>query len=373
MKALVEAGEGDVAEVGQEPLDQLVGEFAEELLARLRRVIAKASPLGLARKQPAGKQATDEREHGGAGEGHDQKVTLRRKLVLSPWPRGSSARMHAMKARRWEVTEEEWARVVRARDQPMSSRAAAGLLARRPSLIREVARDLVENAKRGMWGSSALVWALDSERVRQEVPDAARGIGFTDEAPFLSVLLPLVDSSARVLDVGGGDGRLSRHVAPLAREVVVSDVAPTMVKEAAENLAGTGNVSTHLSNGYTLQPLANASFDLVFAQGVLPYLDINQGLALLDEMRRVTKPDGRIVVNTFTIDRPEWAAAQLEGVRMSAARRRFTAGLFRAYTETQLEAMVRTVGFEVESTTYGDDPAKRRLPFIVIGGPRSES
>jgi 2-polyprenyl-3-methyl-5-hydroxy-6-metoxy-1,4-benzoquinol methylase len=50
-------------------------------------------------------------------------------------------------------------------------------------------------------------------------------------------LLPLVSADARVLDVGGGDGRLSRHVAPVAREVVVSDVSATMVREAGENLA----------------------------------------------------------------------------------------------------------------------------------------
>jgi len=271
--------------------------------------------------------------------------------------------------RRWEVSKEEWERIARVRALPISPRVVARLLARRPGLIREVARDLLANAKQGMWGSSALVWVLDSERVRREVPDAARGIGFTDERPFLSVLLPLVEGSSRVLDVGGGDGRLSRHVAPRAGEVVVSDVAPTMIKEAAENLAGLGKVSTHLSNGFTLEPLADRSFDLVFAQGVLSYLDVNQGLALLDEMRRVTTPEGRIVVNAFTTDRPEWAAEQLEGVRMSARRGRFTGGLFRAYCEQQLEVMVRTVGFEIETTTYAADTAGSRLPYIVVGGP----
>ena len=87
-----------------------------------------------------------------------------------------------------------------------------------------------------------------------------------------------------LLDVGAGDGRLSRHVAPLAREVVVSDVSPTMVREAGENLESHSNVTTHLARGVTLDPLPAASFDVVFAQGVLSYLEVNQGLALLDEM-----------------------------------------------------------------------------------------
>jgi ubiquinone/menaquinone biosynthesis C-methylase UbiE len=278
----------------------------------------------------------------------------------------------ASMTRRWELTDEEWDRVNHIRAQPISSRAALKLLVRRPSLIREVTRDLIVNAKQGMWSSSALVWTLDSERVRQAVPDAARGVGFTDEKPFLSVLLPLVEDRARVLDVGGGDGRLSRHVAPVVEEIVVSDVAPTMLHEAAENLAAYPRASTHLSNGLTLEPLADKSFDLAFAQGVLPYLDVNQGLALLDEMRRVVKPDGRIVVNAFTIDRPEWAAAQLESVRRSAHRGRFSGGLFRAYCEAQLEAMVRTAGFEIETTTYAGETDKRRLPYIIVGGPTAD-
>jgi SAM-dependent methyltransferase len=270
-------------------------------------------------------------------------------------------------SRRWEVTPEEERRIAKARQAPMSARTALTLLAQSPRLVPEVARDLARHAVRGIWSSSALVWTLDSERVRRAVPDVARGIGFTDEGPFLSYLLPRLNATQRVLDVGGGDGRLSRHVAPSVAEVVVSDISPTMVAEAAENLASFGNVQTHLARGFTLEPLAAGSFDLVFAQGVLPYLDVNEGLALLDEMARVTKPGGTVIVNAFTFDRPEWAEAQVEAVRMSARRGRFTAGLFRSYVESQVEAMVRAVGYELVETGYGDDPAEKRLPYVVVG------
>lgn len=269
--------------------------------------------------------------------------------------------------RRWEVSPEEESRIAAARRAPMSARTALMLLARSPGLVPEVVRDVARHALRGIWSSSALVWTLDSERVRREVPDAARGIGFSDEGPFLSYLLPRLGGTQRVLDVGGGDGRLSRHVAPLVAEVVVSDVSPTMIAEAAENLASFGNVQTHLARGFTLSPLDTATFDLVFAQGVLPYLEVNEGLALLDEMARVTKPGGTIVVNAFTFDRADWAAAQIEAVRMSARRGRFTAGLFRAYVESQVEAMVRAVGYDVVETGYGEEPTGRRLPYVVVG------
>ena len=183
------------------------------------------------------------------------------------------------------------------------------------------------HAKQGMWESSALVWTLDGERVRGEVPDAARGIGFANPAPFLEVLLPRLDRTQRVLDVGGGDGRIAREVAPHVREIVCSDVSPTMVAEATQNLARFSNASTFLARGYTLRPLEDESFDVAFAQGVLSFIEVNLGLALLDEMHRVP-PRRHIGRQRVHLRPPDWARDQLEAVRESARRGRFTAGLF---------------------------------------------
>lgn len=272
-----------------------------------------------------------------------------------------------MLTRRWELLPEEWERVRAVRRGTMTPIAAARLLLRAPRLIPEVVRDLLTHARQGLWQSSSLYCTLDSERIRALVPDAARGIGFTDPKPFMSVLRPRLDASLRVLDCGGGDGRIARLVAPFVRELVCSDVSPVMVREAAENLAEFPHASTLLTQGFTLEPLPDGSFDLAYAQGVLPYLEVNQGLALLDELHRVVRPGGTLVVNAFTIDRPEWARQQLEAVRVSASRGRFTAGLFRSYAEAQVRAMVTLAGFDVVDGSYGEEPGPRRLPYIVVG------
>ena len=136
--------------------------------------------------------------------------------------------------RRWELTREEWEQVEAARRVSISARAAARLLLRSPRLIPEVVRDLVAHAKQGLWQSSALVWTLDGERIRTIVPDAARGIAFTDLEPFLGILRPRLDPGARVLDCGGGDGRISRVVAPHVRELVCSDVSRAFTMDRPE-------------------------------------------------------------------------------------------------------------------------------------------
>jgi ubiquinone/menaquinone biosynthesis C-methylase UbiE len=140
-----------------------------------------------------------------------------------------------------------------------------------------------------------------------------------------------------------------------------------MVAEAKQNLAGFSNASTFLARGYTLRPLRDESFDVAFAQGVLSFIDVNLGLALLDEMHRVLRPGATLVVNAFTFDRPDWARDQLEAVRQSARRGRFTAGLFRSYTAAQIEAMVRVAGFEIVEARYGPDQDHDRSPYIVVG------
>lgn len=272
--------------------------------------------------------------------------------------------------RRWDLTEDEWERIRAVRSKGLSLREAVGLLLGAPRLWPEVASSIAANVKQSLRGSGSLLWLLDTERIRRTVADAPRGIAYADERPFLAFLLPLLDAEQDVLEVGGGDGRISRHVAPRTRRVVVSDVSPTMVKEARENLAKFKNVTTHLARAYTLAPLEDASFHVVFAQGVLPWLDVNVGLALLDEMHRVVRPGGTIVVNAYTIDRKPWADEQVQAARMSARRGFFGAGVMRVYSEGQLEAMLQAVGFDVRDSGYGIEAdygeGGRRPPYVVV-------
>lgn len=279
----------------------------------------------------------------------------------SPSPRRRLRRIRkatrAQSARRWELTSEEMARARLARDQSKSPLGIARLLARSPRLIPEIGLDVVTHARLGVARSSALTWLLDSERVRSAVPDAARGVGFHDERPFLDALLPLLEPGTRVVDVGSGDGRIARHVAPRVGSVVCADPSATMVREAQENLGGLGNVHAERISGLTLSPLPSAAFDLAYAQGVISYLDLNETMSLLDETRRIVRNGAVFLVNAFTIDDRRRAEQHVEFVRAAAQRGRFSGGFIRPYTSDQLIAMLETVGFAevVRAQPKGDD------------------
>lgn len=226
---------------------------------------------------------------------------------------------------------------------------------------------IMHGVRNGIRADSSLAWVLDSERVSTVAPGVARGVGFAEEAPFLQEVLPRIASDSRVLELGCGDGRIARHVGPLAREVLCTDVSRTMVREARQNLSALSNVSVARVPRTTLRGLEDASFDVVLAQGVLSYLDVNHAVALLDEAHRVLAFGGVLIANLLTIDRPAWRLEQLRRVREGARRGHFGGGTAKTICERQAEAMVEAVGFDLISTGYGAEPADRRLPYIVVG------
>lgn len=257
--------------------------------------------------------------------------------------------------RRFDLTEEELQRVAQVRSRPIRAADVAKMLLRSPKLVGEMARSAAGAVTAG--AQDATMFSLiDAERIRQAVPDAASGAAWVDERPFLRVLEPQLREDMRVLDLGGGAGRFARHVAPRVREVVVQDVSKVLLAEAEKNLAGLPNVDYVCTKGFDLGDLADASFDLVFAQGVFSYFELNPALAMFSEVRRVLVDGGRFVFNVFTIDKPEWADDALEDIRTTMRRGRPRAGLYRVYTEGQLETMCAAAGLDVTDRRYeGED------------------
>lgn len=118
----------------------------------------------------------------------------------------------------------------------------------------------------------------------------------------------------RVLEVGPGTGLQSLHVAPQLGErgqLDVVDVQQPMLdhvqRRADEN--GVGNIAPVLADGHDL-PHADGTFDAVYlvtALGEIP--DVPRTLR---ELRRVLKPEGRLVVGEF-LDRHQVRLSTLAG------------------------------------------------------------
>jgi len=95
-------------------------------------------------------------------------------------------------------------------------------------------------------------------------------------------------SEDRVLDVGGGTGRVSILFQPRVKSIVVSDAAPGMARQAqGRGLDAVVSAAERL-------PYSSAQFDLVIMVDAFHHV-INQQRTL-DEMWRMVAPGGRIII-----------------------------------------------------------------------------
>jgi SAM-dependent methyltransferase len=99
----------------------------------------------------------------------------------------------------------------------------------------------------------------------------------------------------RVLEVGGGEGKLAARVRDeLGADVTLVDLSPRMVEVATER-----GVRAQVADVQDL-PFEDASFDTVLACWMLYHVpDLDRGLA---EIARVLEPGGKLVANTNSRD-----------------------------------------------------------------------
>ncbi len=97
-----------------------------------------------------------------------------------------------------------------------------------------------------------------------------------------------------VLDLGCGNGYLSRRLARQGAEVTAVDASPKMIKNAKAR--GRGSAVRYVcSSANQLRDVPNSKFDIVFAN--MSLMDISDAEGAVGEAARVLKKGGRFVVS----------------------------------------------------------------------------
>lgn len=110
--------------------------------------------------------------------------------------------------------------------------------------------------------------------------------------------LNLLDENMTVLDLGSGDGYLSRAVAAHVKKVIAVDISGEMLNELEKKAkaAGISNIETIESDGQDV-PLEDSSVEMVCANMYLHHIE--EPDIAIKEMYRLVKPGGKVFVADF--------------------------------------------------------------------------
>lgn len=148
---------------------------------------------------------------------------------------------------------------------------------------------------------------LSGEYVQHFTPDDKRN-------PFYKIyrqkkqdtvnIINKLNNSKRVLDVGGGMGRLSLALAQSVKNMVVlTDISVDMLKLAMSSSNGGNRIDTVNADAHNL-PFPDSSFDVVVGLDLLCHLERPE--KSLREFRRVLTDNGTLILDS-TNSNPLWA------------------------------------------------------------------
>ena len=102
---------------------------------------------------------------------------------------------------------------------------------------------------------------------------------------------------ARVVELGPGSGRLTRHLIGIVEHLTLLDLSRFVCEWMDEYLTGHDNYEVHQITGAEAPMVPTGSADAVFAHGVMEHLDPDQIYWFLREFHRILVPGGRVVFN----------------------------------------------------------------------------
>jgi SAM-dependent methyltransferase len=159
--------------------------------------------------------------------------------------------------------------------------------------------------------------AAETYDVRRFATPGGRALHDAEWARLREALADLPPGS-RVLEVGCGTGRLMVEALRAGHRVDGADASPDMLALCRARLAESWPEATLTLAEAARLPAPDAAYDLVYAIRLLNQTGSPEyALRVVDEMLRVARPGGRVLVEVLSADRP--ALPGRGGVRLRAA------------------------------------------------------
>ena len=178
---------------------------------------------------------------------------------------------------------------------------------------------------------------LDFDRIALALE--ASGADDSIEPYERALLRRLPERMGAVLDIGCGDGALTRHVARRAQSVLAVDISPAMIRVARERSASHANIDYQVADVATME-LPAAAFDVVLSVATLHH--VSPLAPVVERLAAALRPGGLLIVQDL-VDRHgtrhlpanalAWLARRLRGGR--GARHDAVASLYEKHGRTE--------------------------------------
>ncbi len=171
----------------------------------------------------------------------------------------------------------------------------------------------------------------------------------------------LVKNDMVLVDLGAGDGYLSRAIASEVSSVIAVDISEAMLNELAKKAdkQGISNIRTVLGDGCDI-PLSDNGVDIICANMFLHHID--EPITAIKEMHRILKPGGRV----FLADLREHGNREFKDTMHD---------VWQGFSENEITGWFEKCGFKVElfealnrkaSGKRSDDKKADEGVFIMI-------
>jgi len=182
-----------------------------------------------------------------------------------------------------------------------------------------------------------------ADRAGEDVNDWIEGtLRWEPVTPILEQLVfPLLSNDSRVLELGPGTGRCSRHILckiPQGRLVLV-DHSQWIVDFLKRYFVNKPRVEVHLSNGRSVSLVGNDPFDLIFSNGTFIELKLGNFVSYAKEFFRLLKPGGQCVFDFIDIE-------STAGWDFLQAQARSMAHCFSYHSANSIDRIFLNEGFE---------------------------
>ncbi|MDX2031195.1 MAG: methyltransferase domain-containing protein [Blastocatellia bacterium] len=186
----------------------------------------------------------------------------------------------------------------------------------------------------------------------------------------------------RLLEIGCGIGRMTKHLAAIFGEVHSTDVSGEMIAKARARLQALSNVRFHETSGVDFAALPDDSFDAVFSAYVFQHVPGKEVIVSnIRDAFRVARPGGILKLHTNGVEAAEyealekdtWAGATFSEREMRALARELGAQLVSVYGGgtgycwTTLRKRIARPALpmnlpQIQFYARADDPAVRAIP-----------